>query len=93
MQAVLQQLSVVIDVPDKIETLEDVVIAAAGTRLVLSGQPRKIVSVRVALEDDGGSAAYAKVMDKNAALGPLVRVFNSSNVATTGLVDAVVHWY
>ena len=92
-QAALQQLSVVIDVPDKIETLEDVPIAAGGTRLVLSGQPRKIVSVRCALEDDGGSAAYAKVMDKNAALGPLIKVFNSSNVATTGLVDAVVHWY
>ena len=92
-QAALQELSVVIDVPDKIETLEDVSIAAGGTRLVLSGTPRKIVSVRCALEDDGGSAAYAKVMDKNAALGPLVKVFNSSNVATTGVVDAVVHWY
>lgn len=92
-QAVLQELSVVIDVPDKIETLENVVISAAGTRLVLSGTPRKIVSVRVAIEDDGGSAAYVKVMDKNAALGPLIKVFNSSNVATTGLVDAVVHWY
>ena len=92
-QAALQQLSVVIDVPDKIETLEDVPIAAGGTRLVLSGTPRKIVSVRCALEDDGGSAAYVKVMDKNEALGPLVKVFNSSNVATTGVVDAVVHWY
>ena len=92
-QAVLQDLSVVIDVPDKIETLEDVPISAGGTRLVLSGTPRKIVSVRCALEDDGGSAAYVKVMDKNAALGPLVKVFNSSNVATTGVVDAVVHWY
>jgi hypothetical protein len=92
-QAALQELSVVIDVPDKIETLEDVAIAAGGTRLVLSGTPRKIVSVRGALEDDGGSAAYVKVMDKNAALGPLVKVFNSSNVATTGVVDAVVHWY
>lgn len=92
-QAALQELSVVIDVPDTIETLEDVAIAAGGTRLVLSGTPRKIVSVRCALEDDGGSAAYAKVMDKNAALGPLVKVFNSSDVATTGLVDAVVHWY
>lgn len=91
--AVLQELSVVIDVPDKIETLEDVPIAAGGTRLVLSGAPRRIVSVRCALEDDGGSAAYAKVMDKDAALGPLVKVFNSSNVATTGVVDAVVHWY
>lgn len=92
-RAVLQELSVVIDVPDKIETLENVSIGAGGTRLVLSGTPRRIVSVRVAIEDDGGSAAYAKVMDKNAALGPLVQVFNSSNVATTGLVDAVVHWY
>lgn len=92
-QAVLQQLSVVFDVPDLVFTLEDVPISAAGTRLSL-GQPlRQIVSVRLAIQDDGGSAAYPKVLDKDPAAGPLVKLFNSSNVATTGLVDAVVHGY
>ncbi|MBS0150465.1 MAG: hypothetical protein JSR31_05945 [Nitrospira sp.] len=92
-QAILQELSVVIDVPDKITTLEDVVIASGGTRLTVPGTPRKIVSVRVAIEDDGGSAAYAKVMDKDAVLGPLIKVFTSSDAATSGMVDAVIHWY
>jgi hypothetical protein len=34
-----------------------------------------------------------KVMDKNAVLGPLVQAFTSSNVATTAVIDAVVHGY
>ena len=68
-------------------------IASGGTRLTVPGTPRKIVSVRVAIEDDGGSAAYAKVMDKDAVLGPLIKVFTSSDAATSGMVDAVIHWY
>lgn len=92
-QAALQQLSVVLDVPDLIETLEDVPIAAGGTRLNLTGSYRNIVSVRPALEHDGGSAAYVKVMDKDAALGPLIQAFDSNNIATTALVDVVVHGY
>ncbi len=92
-QAVLQQLTVVLDVPDIVLTLEDVPISAAGTRLLLTTPLRQIVSVRLALQDDGGAAAYAKVLDKDATAGPLVKLFNSVNVATTGLVDAVVHGY
>lgn len=91
-QAVLQQLSVVFDVPDLVEILEDVPIASGGTRLSLTRSYRQIVSARVTLEDDGGSAAYAKVMDKSLA-GPLIKTFTSSDVATTGLVDVVVHGY
>lgn len=91
-QAILQQLSVVYDVPDLVEILNDVPISAAGTRLALTKTYREIVSARVTLEDDGGSAAYAKVMDKSLA-GPLIKTFTSSDVATTGLVDVVVHGY
>ncbi|MDH5738716.1 MAG: phage tail protein [Nitrospira sp.] len=91
-QAVLQQLSVVYDVPDLVEILEDVPISAAGSRLALTGSYRQIVSARLTLEDDGGVSAYAKVMDKSLA-GPLIQVFTSSDVATTGVVDVVVHGY
>lgn len=91
-QAMLQQFAVVFDVPDLVEILEDVPIASAGTRLSLTRSYRQIVSVRLTLEDDGGAAAYAKVMDKSLA-GPLIKVFTSSDVATTGLVDVVVHGY
>lgn len=92
-QAILQQLSVLLDVRDILETLEDVPISAIGTRLALTQSYREIVMVRTELEDDGGSAAYVKVIDKNPTLGPLIKAYNSSNVATTAVIDAVVHGY
>lgn len=91
-QAILQQLSVVYDVPDLVEILENVPIASGGTRLALRRSYRSIVSARVTLEDDGGSAAYAKVMDKSLA-GPLIQCFTTAGAATTGMVDVVVHGY
>lgn len=92
-QAVLQQLSVMFDVPDLLETVNDAAISALGTRLSLTKTYREIVSVRLSVLDDAGTAAYPKVMDKNPALGPLVKVFDANGVATTGLVDAIVHGY
>jgi hypothetical protein len=92
-QAVLQQLSVVLDVRDILETLENVTISAVGTRLALTKSYRNIVMVRTELEDDGGSAAYVKVLDKHPTLGPLIKAYTSSNVATTAVIDAVVHGY
>lgn len=92
-QAVIEQLSIVLDVADIFERFEDVPIAAPGTRLILSETYRAIRSVRLVLQADGGTAAYAKLMDKNATLGPLIKTFDSSDVAVTGLVDAVVHGY
>ena len=92
-QAVLQQLAVILDVRDLLETIEDVPISAIGTRLALTQSYREIVMVRTELADDGGSAAYVKVMDKHPTLGPLIKAFTSSNVATTAVIDAVVHGY
>lgn len=91
-QAIVTQLSVVYDVPDLVEILEDVPIASGGSRMALTRTYRSIVSARVTLEDDGGSAAYAKVMDKSPA-GPLIQVFTTAGAPTTGLVDVVVHGY
>ena len=92
-QAVLESLSVILDVPDIIERVEDAAIASGGTRLSLAESYRAILAVTISLEDDGGDAAYARVLDKDAVLGPLVKVFDSSDVATTGVIDAVVHGY
>lgn len=92
-QAVLQQLSVIFDVLDLLETVNDAAISSLGTRLALTKNYREIVSVRLSLLDDGGTAAYPKVMDKSATLGPLIKVFDKDGVATTGLVDAIVHGY
>ncbi len=92
-QAVIEELQVLFDVPDLSETFEDVVIADIGTRLPLTKTYRAITKVRPVLQDDAGDGAYVKVMDKNATLGPLLQVFDTDGVATAGLVDVVVHGY
>ena len=91
-QAILQQLTVILDVPDLVEILEDVPLAAGGSRLVLSKTYRKIVAVRWSLQESGGSAAYIKVIDKDVA-GPLLQGFTTGGVGTAALVDVVVHGY
>ena len=91
-QAVLQQLTVILDVPDLIEIMEDVPLLAGGSRLSLARSYRKIVAVRWSLQESGGSAAYIKVIDKSIA-GPLLQGFTTGGVGTAAVVDVVVHGY
>ena len=91
-QAVLEQLTVLLDVQDLIEVLENVPLAAGGSRLLLQRSYRKIVSVRWSLQESGGSAAYIKVMDK-ALAGPLLQGFTTGGAGTAAVVDVVVHGY
>lgn len=91
-QAVLQQLTVLLDVPDLIEILEDVPLLAGGSRLSLARNYRRIVAVRWSLQESGGSAAYIKVIDKSVA-GPLLQGFTTGGVGTAAVVDVVVHGY
>lgn len=92
-QAVLEELVVILDVRDILETLEHVPISSVGTRLALTKSYRNIVMVRVELAEDGGSAAYVKVIDKDPTLGPLIKAYTSANALTTAVIDAVVHGY
>lgn len=89
-QGAVRELAVLIDVPDVDEALEGVAIDAGGTRLVLTKTFDVIKNIQLTLEDDGGAAITARYLDKDAALGPLVKCFNASNVATSGHVDAHV---
>jgi hypothetical protein len=92
-QVVVEQLQVILDVPDIVEVFPDVLVSAAGTRLSLANPYRAIVAVQLTLQDDGGTAAYVKTMDKDLTLGPLVQAFTTADVATAGLVDATVQGY
>lgn len=92
-QVIAQQLKVLFDVEDIEETFSDLAIGGGGTRLTLTKSYRQIVVVHADLNDDGGTAAYVKIMDKSATLGPLLQAFDSSNVATTATVDVVVQGY
>lgn len=92
-QGVLTELSIIVDVPDVIEYFEDVAISAGGTRLPITKTYRAITSVQVTVQDDGGTAASALIVDKNAASGPLIKTINTSRVGVSGTIDAVVQGY
>jgi len=45
------------------------------------------------VQDDGGTAASALILDKDATLGPEIKTINTSRTGVNGLVDAVVQGY
>jgi hypothetical protein len=92
-QGIFSNLAVVIDAPDIMETLDNVVIGAGGTRLPITRSYQAIKNVQLTLQNDGGTAAKSEVQDKNAALGPLVQCFNSADAAVAGTTDAIIQGY
>ncbi len=93
MQGIVSAFTVSLDVPDIVERFDNVVIAAGGTRLPLTKSYRVIRNVLLTLQDDGGSSANAKAMDKDAAAGPLIQCFTTAGAATSGWVDATIQGY
>lgn len=89
----IDALTVNIDVEDIVEYLNDIAIAAAGTRLPITETYHVIRGVNLTLQDDGGSARTTRWIDKNTALGPLIKAFDSTNTATTGHVDVIIQGY
>lgn len=92
-QGVVSAFNLIVDVPDVSESLADVAISAAGTRLAITEAYESIRVVSLTLQADGGSAITVKVEDKDAALGPLVKAYNSAGTAVDGTVDALVQGY
>jgi hypothetical protein len=92
-QGIISQLQMHIDVEDVVDYIADISIVSGGTRLTLNKSFRRILTVSPTLQHDGGSAITAKTIDKDVDQGPLVKCFNSSNVATSGLIDAIVKGY
>jgi hypothetical protein len=82
-----------VDVPDRLVTYADVAVAAGGTRLAIGSGWYAVTSVNLTLQDDGGTGATARVMDKSETLGPLVNVFNTSGTAVAGVLDAIIQGY
>jgi hypothetical protein len=92
-QGVVSVFTFVLDAPDLSESLGDVAIAAAGTRLPLTLTYAAIKAVALTLQADAGTAVLARVEDKDAASGPLVKCYNSSGTAVDGTVDAIIQGY
>ena len=81
-----------IDVPDKTIRLPSVAIASGSARLAIGAGWRSVVIVNLTLQDDGGAATTARVLDKSTS-GPLIQCFSASGAATAGTVDAYVQGY
>lgn len=92
-QGVVSALTVSIDIPFVDESFADLVIAAGGTRLPITGSYRGIDNVQVTLQNDGGSAIGVRIEDKDASLGPLIKTINSAGTGVAGLVDATIRGY
>lgn len=91
-QGRIRNLIVNLDVPDIMETVNDKTISSAGTRLPLTKSYYAILNVNLTVQDDGGSARTARVMDKSTS-GPLVKCFDINGNATAGKVDATIQGY
>lgn len=83
-----------IDKPDVEEFLDDIVIASTGTvRLPITKTFSVIKQVLMTVQDDGNGGLSVKTIDKNAALGPSVEVYDSTPTRVQGLIDARVRGY
>jgi hypothetical protein len=91
-RGVISEFTIQLDVPDIEEYVNDESIDMAGTRLTLTETYRSIESVQLTLQDDGGDAVYAKVMDKSVS-GPLIKCYDSAGDLTSGSIDAHVQGY
>lgn len=92
-QGTVSEFTLTVDAPDLTDSVGNLAIAAGGTRLPITQQYTSIKAVNLTLQAGGGTARTAEVIDKNAALGPLVQCFDSAHAATTGTVDAIIQGY
>lgn len=92
-QGVVSQMDLITDLPDVTETLEDIVIAAGSTRLPITKTYRAIKAVNITVQTDGNGGISARLIDKDATLGPDTEVLNAAGTAVQGLVDAAIWGY
>lgn len=93
-QGVISALAAQLDVDDVVEQLNDVAIAAGGTRLPITKSYRAIVAVQgVTLQDDGGDAVAVRRVDLDPINGPLMKALDDAGQPTTATIDAVVKGY
>lgn len=89
-QGIISKFDLITDVADVEEDLDDVVIAATSTRLPITKTFREIFTVQMTVQADGNGGISARILDKDASLGPDVEVLNAAGTAVIGLVDAKV---
>ncbi|MBX9877641.1 MAG: hypothetical protein K2Y22_04215 [Candidatus Obscuribacterales bacterium] len=91
-QGVISRLIVQLDVPDIEQVIDSAAIADTGSRLTLTKTFRVIKAVGgIAIHQ--GTARSAEIVDRDATLGPLIELYDSSHVLTSGTIDAIIKGY
>ncbi len=91
-RGVINTLTAVLDVPDVAERLAAVAISSAGTRLPITQSYHAIKTVHLTVHS-GATGTSARIVDKDATIGPLVQVINAAGTAVAGTVDADIQGY
>lgn len=86
----IHSLAAIVDVEDEIETLNDVAISSAGTRLPITKTYHSIKNISATIQFTGTGAQSIQTLDKDAVLGPLVKPFNASGVAVDAVADITI---
>lgn len=86
-------LVLTIDAPDIEQELQDVAIAPGGTRLALTKPFSVVKNLQYTIQADGGTAVNAKILDKDAVLGPLIKCIDAAGAFVAGTIDARVKGY
>lgn len=94
MQAYIDEIKVIYDFPDIVETLNDVLISALGTRLELTKTYQAISNVGLTLQTTGSSTATSLLIaDKDVLQGPLIYAYDKDQTQVSATIDARIQGY
>lgn len=91
-QSIIDEVAVIIDADSIIEIFTDVAISAAGTRVPLSLITHAVTNVQGTPQGSGTGISVVAV-DKNVTSGPLIKVFDDTGTAVSGVVDLSIGGY
>lgn len=82
-QGRINAMSLVIDAPDLIESVNDLVVGSGGTAIPYTKAFTAIKNIQATLQANGSGAITVEI-DKTSPLTPTAKCFNSSHVAVSG---------
>ena len=88
-QGRINAMSLVIDAPDMIESVNDLTVSSGGTAISYTSNFTAIKNIQATLQANGSGAITVEI-DKTSPLAPTAKCFNSSHVAVSG---ATVDFY
>lgn len=89
--SVISDFTLINDTADQSEFFNDLVVPPEGLRVPITKNYEVIKTLTYALQTDGNGGISIIVEDKNAELGPLIRVVNDLAEPVQGLVDVTVY--